>query len=124
LLAKTFIFTTKPITLNQLYPTNKHGAGRHKSKAYKTWIAQMVGELSKQCNTKQPLVTGKFGLEIQIGRQGSKADIDNLVKPISDLLVSLKLTPDDRHLDKLLIYRIDGHDNYISIHDMQGEILE
>ena len=102
------------------FPSNKSG-GRHKSKEYKSWIEKVKTELQQQHPTMEPVVSGKYGLEIQVGRKMTRADIDNLIKPIADILVKSKITPDDRKMEKVSIRKIDGPYVYISIWDMNND---
>lgn len=85
------LIITKPFSLNTA-TENLHSGGRQKTSSYKEWRATAGWQINIQ--SSKP-ITGSYELEIITGRNVSKADVDNLIKPISDLLVNLKLTADD-----------------------------
>lgn len=107
--------TTAPPSLNNATPTV--GKRRVKSARYKAWIMAAGLELKKQ-NIR--MVGSPYGINIDVGRKLSKADIDNLIKPISDLLVKMGATPDDRKMDEVSIARADRDDVLIRVWQIGG----
>lgn len=101
---KTYTFSEAPPSLNHAFPTGRNGR-RYTSKEYKSWQALAAVQLNIQ--GIEP-VTGPYTLDIEVGRKSSRADIDNLIKPLADLLVKAGATPDDRKMGALSIRRVDG----------------
>ncbi len=66
--------------------------GRRKSTKYLTWLRVSESELLPQ---KVDKIKGSYQLELHVGKTTTRADIDNLIKPISDLLVKMGITEDD-----------------------------
>ena len=103
--------TLKPISLNNAY-NNVKGKGRVKTKEYDTWQMLACRELRIQ---GQPKFEGGYSLFIRVGRKLTKADIDNLIKPISDALVAIGATPDDRKMTGVNIAYEDRLDTLIRV---------
>ncbi len=101
---KTYTFSEAPPSLNHAFPTNRKGR-RYRSPAYTSWLAMASTQLLIQ--GIEP-VTGPYSLDIEVGRKSSRADIDNLIKPLADLLVKTGATPDDRKMGALSIRRVEG----------------
>lgn len=84
-----------PFSANQMYtPSVKYGMV--KSRKYKAWINHNITQFE---SLNKPT---KFPVEIEIcvfgGRGfGKTADVDNIIKPIGDLLVKAQILPDDNH---------------------------
>lgn len=99
----TYILTSAPPSLNNAFVNV--GRGRKKSAAYKAWLRGAGWELKAQgvMPGKVPVVSGPYGLDITLGRALTRADVDNLIKPISDLLVKMGATDDDRRMDEVSI---------------------
>lgn len=89
-----------PPSLNSMYMYLRKG--RVTTREYEAWKTAMGKELLPI----QPIKSEKYALYIQIPRK-TRGDIDNRIKAISDLLVSVGATPDDRHMDRLQIERAD-----------------
>ena len=93
-LRNTFIIGA-PFSANNMYvPSAKFGMV--KSKKYKKWIEINLEKIKH--NDK----IANFPVDIEIcvfgGRGfGKKADVDNIIKPIGDLLVKANIIPDDNH---------------------------
>lgn len=92
--------TQKPISLNNVF--KNAGKKRIKTPEYKSWCTAVDLELMSQ---KQPKIQSEYALEIRIPEGSSRADIDNLIKPISDALVRVGATPDDRKMFRCCIAR-------------------
>ena len=83
-----------PPTANAM--TN-YGRGRvYRSKAYEKWLnaAGNIIKSQKPCG-----IVGPYKLSIQAKRQNKKADIDNLIKPLSDLLQLVGVVANDCHCE-------------------------
>lgn len=85
--------STLPPTVNGMY-ANVRGKGRVKTKRYKEWCSSAGWEIKKQAAGK--IHSEKYGLIIKVHRR-ENGDYSNYIKPIEDLLVTLGVTPDDRH---------------------------
>lgn len=109
-LAAEYTLALKPISLNNIYK-NRRG-GRVKTAEYTSWLILALQELKQQ---KQPRIECSYSLYIRVGRGQSKADIDNLVKPIADVLVRLEATPDDRRMTGVNIAYEDRTNTLIKI---------
>lgn len=111
---KTYYLETPPPSLNMAFPTGKNGR-RYKSKAYADWCDNAGWLLKSQGIQK---VDGPYGLEITFGRHLSRADIDNLIKPISDTLNKVGATDDDKFMDSVTITRAERPDVRITVFSM------
>ena len=93
-----------PPSQNNLFVDRRDGKGRAKSSAYSAWrreagwIVNTVG-----ATTLPPETPYQISIEVRCGRN---RDIGNLEKAVTDLLVWLKLVPDDRWLDRIEIMRV------------------
>lgn len=93
-----YILSHAPPSLNNAYSNRLKG--RTKTAAYKQWIDAAGMELNIQ---RIRPITGPYMLRIEIGRSLTRADIDNLIKPIADLLVKMGATDDDRCMEGVSI---------------------
>lgn len=120
------IISSPATSVNQMYANNAPGSGRFgrsKTKAYKKWLEKVGWELMAQRQNWPKLTTKYYGLTITFGRHLTKADIDNLVKGTTDLLVKLKITPDDRFKDESHIIRRTGVENVqLEIFDIHEDV--
>ena len=89
-----------PPSANNLW---RSARGRtYRSRTYTDWLLE-AGLLAKQC-LKEP-IKGPYKLSITAARPDKrKRDLDNLLKPISDLLTSIGAIEDD-HLCEMLTAR-------------------
>ena len=85
---------TIPPSLNGMY-INVPGQGRAPSGKYKKWKKTAGWEL-RTARIPSDVICGRYRLTVQLPH-GMAGDVDNRIKAVSDLLVSLSLTPDDRH---------------------------
>jgi Holliday junction resolvase RusA-like endonuclease len=94
-----------PPGVNNLF-ANVVGKGRVKTKAYREWRERA----SVQVDIQRPgHVSGPYRVAIGIRRASLRSDLDGLLKPILDLLVSCGVTDDDRHLRRVeLEWRDEG----------------
>lgn len=91
-----------PPSVNACY-RNVVGKGRVRTGALKNWRNDAQGHFLLAKKGIEP-VPGLYKLTIRVP-QDMRGDGDNRIKPVSDLLVDLKLTPDDRHCQEFRIVR-------------------
>jgi Holliday junction resolvase RusA-like endonuclease len=99
-------FSDYPPSVNALWG---YGRGRvFKSKAYVAWL-EYAGLL---LNTQHPgSIIGPYKLWLQVRGDGTKADVDNLIKPVNDLLQSSGVIQNDRLCCQASIRRVtSGYD--------------
>lgn len=76
-----------------------HGYGRgrvYRSTAYKKWLND-AGLLVK--SQKPAGIVGPYKLTIQASRRNNRADVDNIIKPTSDLLELVGVVANDCHME-------------------------
>lgn len=111
---------TKPFSLNGA--NYNHEGGRGKTSKYKAWIAKSGWEVNIQ--PSRP-IKGLYELQIITGRKVSKADVDNIVKSISDLLVKIHITGDDSKMIRCSSDYVTGYDKtLIRIRETEIESFE
>ncbi len=87
-----------PPSVNNLFINLKSG-GRAPSARYKAWVTEAGWEAKRQRPGK---VVGPYTLCIRAGRPDArKRDIDNLAKPVNDLLKTLGVIEDDSLCQRL-----------------------
>jgi len=87
---------TMPPSVNACW-ANVPKKGRVRSTAYRRWSKLAMQELQQQ---QAGRVAGKFCIVITAKRTKRKRDIDNLVKPILDLLAGV-VTADDSECERV-----------------------
>lgn len=97
----TYRLTNKPPSTNHLF-ANVQGVGRVKSREYKMWIKAAVEELRWQ-KSSNPTHEGNIDVQYLCERNSPLADIGNLEKPLSDILVTSGIIKDDRFIDSIFI---------------------
>lgn len=101
----TLYFSTKPISVNAMYRSLVRPGARFaaaiKSKAYRDFCRDAGAELEAQ---NPPCVPGPYGCRISIAK-GCRHDVDNVAKAWLDLLAEHGVTDNDRHCEKLEIWR-------------------
>jgi Holliday junction resolvase RusA-like endonuclease len=98
-----------PPSTNNLFRNGSHG-GRYKTKAYKAWIAEAGWEIMHQRppTLHPPLRTClRVLIEAPIG---PNRDIDNVLKPLLDVLTTMGVYADDKLIDRLEIVRCNNCD--------------
>ena len=85
---------TVPPSLNNIF-FNVKRKGRIKTPLYTAWLTKCHFELRKQCGWHVP---GKTRIRMTYSRVQTKADLDNLQKPVLDLLVQAGRIADDRNV--------------------------
>lgn len=93
-----------PPTVNSMYQ-NVYRKGRVKTKRYVAWAAAARKQLASQ--RPKRIETKKYGLVIYINPRAN-ADLSNYIKPLEDLLVSMGITPDDKHNILPVVMRHEG----------------
>jgi len=101
-----------PVSVNAMY-ANAAGKGRVKTERYKTWINAAGWNVRAARPVK---VAGPYTLEITLFQSDRrKRDIDNVVKPISDLLVEHQLVEDDSLCTRLVVQRIPSDTQWAEV---------
>lgn len=86
-----------PPSANRLW--RRAGARIHKSDEYKAWLEEAGWKAAEQ---KPKRIDGPYRLQIQAARPDKRRrDLDNLIKPISDLLKVVGIIRDDSDCDVL-----------------------
>lgn len=106
-----YILKLPPLSLNNVYQ-NRGDGGRRVGPAYKRWLAEAGWEIRLQ---KPEPVAGPFCAFIEVGTKISRADLDNLAKPIIDLMVAQGCVPDDRNMRLLLLERTERVDVAVTV---------
>lgn len=84
-----------PPSANRLW--RRAGHTIHKSKTYTDWLRDAGWQVIAQ---KAGGIAGPYTLSIQAKRPDKRRrDIDNIIKPISDLLMSVGAVEDDSHCE-------------------------
>lgn len=86
-----------PPSTNHLY-ANAPGKGRVKSLAYRRWLEAAGWEVKSQVQGRKLDAPWRLSVTAHIR---SVRDISNIIKPVEDLVVRLKLAPDDRFCRKV-----------------------
>lgn len=85
-----------PPSLNNIFTNGKKG--RFKSAEYKAWQVRAGLQLRKQSGWHVP---GPIRVRVVIAERETKADLDNLLKPILDILMACGRIDDDRNVRKI-----------------------
>ena len=87
---------------------NVEGGGRALTRAYRKWLLD-AGLLAKAQARGQGRVTGAYHLKIRAPKPAkARRDIDNICKPISDLLVKISIVPDDSNMQSICAEWVEG----------------
>lgn len=78
----------------------------HRSTEYLDWI-ETATRIIRDDGIEPNAVSGRYWLSLAIPF-GDRADADNRLKATSDLLVKLKLVPDDRYMDVAYVMRFQS----------------
>jgi Holliday junction resolvase RusA-like endonuclease len=100
----------RPPSVNNLF-ANKKG-GRFKTPHYKAWIQEAGIRLNQQ-TVDAPMISGPIKVLIILDK--GRADLDNLCKPLLDLLVSHRLIHDDRNVNEIHMLHDAGHKGKCSV---------
>jgi crossover junction endodeoxyribonuclease RusA len=86
-----------PPSANAIWRSNRGHV--HKSAAYKAWLTEAGWEVRSQHPDK---IEGAYRLSIEATRPDKRRrDIDNLIKPVSDLLCFVGINEDDYFCQKV-----------------------
>ncbi|MGQ3299666.1 RusA family crossover junction endodeoxyribonuclease [Reyranella sp.] len=88
--------SSPPPSLNNAFVNGKRG--RFKSATYKAWLSLAHGDLRNHPSWHVP---GTIRVRIVYSRAETGADLDNLIKPVLDLLVAAGRISDDRNVAKI-----------------------
>ena len=91
-----------PPSVNSMYTWT--GKKQVKSKAYRKWLKDMAWFFNDRM-IKRVVPKGSYQAHIYVTCNRNR-DIDNIVKPILDLLGDKQITGDDRWCDKVTIERV------------------
>jgi Holliday junction resolvase RusA-like endonuclease len=105
-----YFLSSRPPSLNNAFANTR--TGRVKGSAYRAWVQEAGWEIARQ---KPVPVAGPFCVAIEVGETVSKADLDNLAKPIIDMLVEMGCVPDDRNMVLLQVERSDRSDVSVAV---------
>ncbi|MFZ5783969.1 MAG: RusA family crossover junction endodeoxyribonuclease [Pseudomonadota bacterium] len=94
---------TCPPSLNNLFINSKRG--RFKSPEYRAWQAKAGSQIRRQCAWHVP---GPITIALEFGRSQTKADLDNLIKPILDILMATGRISDDRNVMRIDAQFVSG----------------
>jgi Holliday junction resolvase RusA-like endonuclease len=90
-----------PLSVNNLFANGAGGGkGRFATKLYKEWQARALLQLRQQTSWHVP---GPCRIKLRFSRQQTRADLDNLAKPVLDILVKAGRISDDRNVRELLL---------------------
>lgn len=94
-----------PPSVNNLFANGKPGSrGRFKTPTYKAWIAESSWRIREQmtgadCNP----IKGRVVIIMGVERKSLRADLDNTMKAVGDLLVSTRVIEDDRFITGIVL---------------------
>lgn len=81
-------------------------SGRTKTALYRLWLAAAVQDLRQV--QRAPLIKGRITVAIVAQRPTGRRDIDNLAKPLLDLLVKAEVIEDDSLVERLSLHWSDA----------------
>jgi Holliday junction resolvase RusA-like endonuclease len=131
MMEKTFILSVAPPSLNNAFANRprqegpvvvsrvglaarRKGYGRIKNRRYVRWQRDAGWEIKQQRHGFS--LQGAFGVQLEVGRGLSRADGDNLIKPVVDLLVALGVVPNDRHMAEVSMRFADRPDLAVRVY--------
>jgi Holliday junction resolvase RusA-like endonuclease len=85
---------TIPPSTNALW-FNAPGRGRVRTDEYRAWLEQAGWHLKEQRVARIP---GTVGLELLVGLQKRRCDVDNVIKPFGDLLQAIGIIQNDHDI--------------------------
>ena len=94
-----------PPSVNEMTANSENG-GRHSTKKKKDWT-EAAGWTIRAALSKRRIrsIVGPYELHCYVN-ESTPGDITNREKALSDLLVSQRVTDDDRHMDAFSIRRV------------------
>jgi crossover junction endodeoxyribonuclease RusA len=98
-----------PPTANSIWRSGRRRT--YRSEKYRAWLSRASWEAKLQCPGK---VIGPYELTMRVSRPDKrKRDLDNLLKPISDLLCTIGVIEDDSLCRRILAEWITEGDGMI-----------
>lgn len=112
-------FRTKPVSVNAIWRSFVRGkrVATIKSQVYRDFIRDAGAELEAQ---KPCCVPGPFGVRIALFK-GCRLDVDNAAKCILDLLAAHGVIENDRHCQRLEIWRGGDDRTMVQVISTRGE---
>lgn len=98
-----------PPSTNNLYVARRDGRGRAKTSAYAAWLQKAGWEVALQIRLPFPPPMKHVAVSVEAPVSYAR-DLDNLLKPIADLLVKLTVLVDDRWIDEWHVKRVPKGD--------------
>ena len=95
------ILTDLPMPPSANALTRNAGNKRIKTTAYAAWITQAAWAIQQAPAATRRPIAGPYALIITAQRPNTLRDLDNIVKPLNDLLKRHKLITDDRHCQRI-----------------------
>jgi Holliday junction resolvase RusA-like endonuclease len=89
-----------PPSTNTLWK-NVAGGGRRRTSGYNAWYEEAGWAVNRQ---KPGKIRGPYSVSIRVPA-AMRADVDNAIKPIIDLLVKMGVTGDDKEMQAVSIRR-------------------
>lgn len=109
-----------PPSVNNLFATV--GGKRVRSRAYKAWLKNVEGPLLEmQIPSKFPVIISV----VVFGRLKTNRDLDNLLKPVGDAMVTCNVLPGDsvRHICGWRVDYCETHDDpylVVEVYEVSG----
>ena len=94
--AGALVLKGTPPSLNNIFVNGKKG--RFKSADYKAWQVRACLQLRRQSGWHVP---GRVQIKLAFNRSETRCDIDNLIKPVLDILMASGRIADDRNVWKV-----------------------
>ena len=117
---RTLLFLPMPPSSNNCFFNLPNMKGRAKSGEYKTWIAEAGLRLKAQRPLK---FLGDVEVHYRFGPRNRRGDVENRIKPVSDLLSAYGVIKDDRYIVKLTAeWAGDIRGVEVTVVALQGEL--
>lgn len=117
-MSATYVIRHPPPSVNNVF-TSVPGRGRVKTQRYRTWVTAAGWDIKAARQNWRP--ESWYALDIRlpmaIAAKGTRADIDNRIKAVTDLLVSLDCVPDDKWLAQVAIRYGDVEHTTVTVTD-------
>lgn len=120
---KTYYITKKPPSENELFATDWKTKRRYQSKKYSDWIAESLPEVLAK--GKSGLDTADFAMTVYVPKKFRRANADlmNLEKATTDLLVKAGVIPDDRYIAQYSIRWADCDRVEVNVYPLQNIVM-
>lgn len=104
---KSIKINIKPLSTNSLWRGRKF-----KTPEYDRYIRELLQLLPPQINIDKEHINLRFHLKKKVF---SKSDVDNLIKPVLDILKKKGIIEDDRYIRKITAEKVESEDYFIEI---------